>query len=109
MFGHILNPHLSAGNVLLEGERGREERLASLSGPFRGKGALGTQLEKDGMDERKEREIISLVRGPFGRREAKGGQEGGCDTTHRWVPELDNRLPHLRMTERNAHEQDTLP
>lgn len=77
MFGHILNPHLSAGNVLLEGERGRGGRVTSLPGCFREKGALGTRLEKDGMDERKENENIS---GPFGRREAKGGQEGDCES-----------------------------
>ena len=29
-------------------------------------------------------------------------------TTHRWAPELDNRLPNLRTTHHYSHEQETL-
>ena len=50
--------------------------------------------------------------GPLGEerpREDRRGTVNPSDTTHGWAPELDNRLPNLRMTEHNAHEQDTLP
>lgn len=59
----------------------------------------------------RERRIRILV-GPLGEerpREDRRGTVNPSDTTHGWAPELDNRLPNLRMTEHNAHEQDTLP
>ena len=105
MFGHILNPHLSACNVLLEGEgekggqgggrergarggrggrgeeRGREGvrggGLALFTGPFRRGEALGTRLEKDGTDKGKaEGGILASFPGTLGEDRPREGRRG---------------------------------